>query len=420
AALYGNKQKPGFSMKPLQRLDSVFRKRQNVSDGGVLGKQGNKMKQLPFMGFVVCIGMLFIVYRTTKYQYHETEHSRRLDSLPLGIIQANSDLELKSLGLSRSKVNTSVHNNLLAIPAGIKQKENVDAMVQKFLSENFAIVLFHYDGNVNEWWDLDWSSRAIHIAVQNQTKWWFAKRFLHPAVVSIYDYIFIWDEDLDVQYFDAKRYLKIVKSEGLEISQPALDPNSTDIHHRITVRNRFQQVHRRFYDLRGKKKCSEESEGPPCSGWVEGMAPVFSRAAWYCAWHLIQNDLVHGWGLDMKLGYCAQVGFVYIFEFSDSIMLKGDPTKKVGVIDSVYVIHQGIQTLGSSSAKKDSKDLPPDESVRKHDDARIEIRRQSTSELEIFRERWEQAVKQDKDWVDPYKDRATYNTKRLRRKRHAT
>ncbi|KAK6917489.1 Protein of unknown function DUF707 [Dillenia turbinata] len=397
AASYGNKLEPGFSMKPLQRWDSVFRKRQNVSDGGVLGKQGNKMKQLPFMGVVVCIGMLFIVYRTTKYQYHETEHSRRLDSLPLGIIQENSDLELKSLGLSRSKVNTSVRSNLIAITAGIKQKENVNAMVQKFLSENFAIVLFHYDGNVNEWWDLEWSSKAIHIAVQNQTKWWFAKRFLHPAVVSIYDYIFIWDEDLDVQHFDPKRYLEIVKSEGLEISQPALDPNSTDIHHRITVRNRFKKFHRRVYDLRGKKKCSEKSEGPPCTGWVEGMAPVFSRAAWYCAWHLIQNDLVHGWGMDMKLGYCAQ----------------GDRTEKVGVVDSVYIIHKGIQTLGGSSITKDSKDLSSDESLRKHDDVRIEIRRQATSELTIFRNRWEQAVKHDKDWVDPYKDRATYNMRRL-------
>ncbi|RRT83246.1 hypothetical protein B296_00000423, partial [Ensete ventricosum] len=45
--------------------------------------------------------------------------------------------------------------------------------------------------------------------------------------------------------------------------------------------------------------------------WVEGMAPVFSRSAWHCAWHLIQNDLIHGWGMDMKLGYCAQVDLLY-------------------------------------------------------------------------------------------------------------
>lgn len=32
-----------------------------------------------------------------------------------------------------------------------------------------------------------------------------------------------------------------------------------------------------------------------------------------------------------------------------------------------------------------------------------QIRRQSTSELLIFKERWEKAVKADKEWVDPYK-----------------
>lgn len=35
---------------------------------------------------------------------------------------------------------------------------------------------------------------------------WFAKRFLHPAVVSIYDYIFLWDEDLGVKNFHPGRY----------------------------------------------------------------------------------------------------------------------------------------------------------------------------------------------------------------------
>lgn len=40
------------------------------------------------------------------------------------------------------------------------------------------------------------------------------------------------------------RYLAIVKKEGLEISQPALDPNSTDIHHRITIRARTKKFHR--------------------------------------------------------------------------------------------------------------------------------------------------------------------------------
>ncbi|MCL7030613.1 hypothetical protein MKW94_007241, partial [Papaver nudicaule] len=70
-----------------------------------------------------------------------------------------------------------------------------------FLLVNCSILLFHYDGRVNEWNDLDWSSKAVHILAHNQTKWWFAKRFLHPDVVSSYDYVFLWDEDLGVENF---------------------------------------------------------------------------------------------------------------------------------------------------------------------------------------------------------------------------
>lgn len=35
---------------------------------------------------------------------------------------------------------------------------------------------------------------------------WFAKRFLHPDVMDIYDFIFLWDEDLGVDNFNPRRY----------------------------------------------------------------------------------------------------------------------------------------------------------------------------------------------------------------------
>lgn len=38
---------------------------------------------------------------------------------------------------------------------------------------------------------------------------WFAKRFLHPDIVSIYDYIFLWDEDLGVRHFHPGRYISV-------------------------------------------------------------------------------------------------------------------------------------------------------------------------------------------------------------------
>ncbi|KAD3069298.1 hypothetical protein E3N88_37178 [Mikania micrantha] len=289
---------------------------------------------------VICTILLFIAYRTTNFQPSETKviplPYTGLEGLPYGIIEDKSDFELKPMwatSVSKFKANGSSSHNLLAMPVGLKQKRNVNTIVQKFLQENFTVILFHYDGNMDGWWDLKWSREAVHIVADNQTKWWFAKRFLHPAAVSLYDYVFLWDEDLGVQNFNPKRYLKIIKEERLEISQPALDPKSTDIHHRITVRRKRIKFHR-VYDPRGSVKCSRASEGPPCTGFVEGMAPVFSRAAWRCAWHLIQNDLVHGWGMDMKLGYCAQ------------------GSRNVGIIDREYVLHQGIQTLGGPSANK--------------------------------------------------------------------
>ncbi|CAK8577773.1 unnamed protein product [Lathyrus sativus] len=375
-----------------------------------MGKPSLKIKRLPLMA-VVCAVMLFVVYRTLKYQQKQEEidqrwiirrdvepyaaHTGKLEGLPRGIIHATSDLELRPLWSSddlRSKVNVYSNRSLLAVPVGIKQKENIDTMVQKFLAGGFTIILFHYDANVDGWKDLDWCSRAIHIAAKNQTKWWFAKRFLSPDIVSIYDYIFLWDEDLGVEYFSPSRYVKIVKEEGLEISQPALHPNSTEIHHKLTVRARTKKVHRRVYELRGKTRCSDESDGPPCTGFVEGMAPVFSRSAWYCTWHLIQNDLVHGWGMDMKLGYCAQ----------------GDRSQNVGVVDKEYVFHKGIPTLGGNSHAI----------IKKHGstgiDLRTEIRRQSARELEIFKERWKEAIAHDESWIKPFKS----GKRRIRRKRN--
>ncbi|KHN10306.1 hypothetical protein glysoja_040534, partial [Glycine soja] len=319
--------------------------------------------------------------------------SGNLKGLPQGIIQATSDLELRRLWSPsnlRSKASVYSNRNLLAVAVGIKQKHNVDVMVQKFLPDNFTIILFHYDANLDGWWDLSWSSKAIHITAQNQTKWWFAKRFLHPDIVSIYDYIFLWDEDLGVEHFSPSRYIEIVKEEGLEISQPALDPNSTEIHHRITVRARTKKVHRRVYELRGNTKCSDASKGPPCTGFVEGMAPVFSRSAWYCTWHLIQ----------------------------------GERTQNVGVVDSEFVVHKGIQTLGvlnvilfplltHSILTSFSCILYTNQ---RHGaaafDQRVEIRRQSTWELEVFNERWNRAIAEDKNWVNPFKS----DKKRIRQR----
>ncbi|PWA48132.1 hypothetical protein CTI12_AA493840 [Artemisia annua] len=37
-----------------------------------------------------------------------------------------------------------------------------------------------------------------------------------------------------------------------------------------------------------KKHCYRNSTDPSCTGWVEMIAPVFSKEAWRCGWYMIQ------------------------------------------------------------------------------------------------------------------------------------
>ncbi|GJT05206.1 hypothetical protein Tco_0839668 [Tanacetum coccineum] len=93
---------------------------------------------------------------------------------------------------------------LIAYIVGYDQKENIDKAMKK-LSENLTLILFHYDGRTSEWSEFEWSKRAIHITAHKQSKWWYAKRFLHPYIMAPYDYIFIWDEDLALDDFEAEK-----------------------------------------------------------------------------------------------------------------------------------------------------------------------------------------------------------------------
>ncbi|ESQ55544.1 hypothetical protein EUTSA_v10025410mg [Eutrema salsugineum] len=318
------------------------------------------------------------------------------DALPQGIIAKTSNLETQHLWNygDTKKGNPNRSMSLLAMAVGIKQKELVNKVIQKFPPRDFVVMLFHYDGVVDDWKQYPWNEQAIHVSVMNQTKWWFAKRFLHPDIVADYEYIFLWDEDLGVAHFSPRKYLSIVKEEGLEISQPALDTTKLEVHHPITARRKNLKVHRRMYKNKGSGRCDDHSTNPPCIGWVEMMAPVFSRAAWRCSWYMIQNDLIHAWGLDMQLGYCAQ----------------GDRKKNVGVVDAEYIVHYGLPTLGVvetalSSVKNETnaKSSISLESSESHEvDNRPEVRMKSFVEMKRFKERWKKAVKDDRCWVDPY------------------
>ncbi|XP_062234110.1 uncharacterized protein LOC133931275 [Phragmites australis] len=245
--------------------------------------------------------------------------------LPPNIVVSESDLHLRRLW-GNPREDTPARKYLLALTVGYSEKVNVNATVHKF-SDNFDVVLFHYDGRTTEWDDeFEWSKQVLHISAWKQAKWWYAKRFLHPSIVAPYEYIFIWDEDLGVETFDGEEYVRLVRKHGLEISQPGLDITRGKKSYEITIRRNGSEIHKNT--IGGPGNCSDVHQRP-CSGFVEIMAPVFSRDAWACAWHMVQNDLVHGWGLDSNFWRCVD-----------------EAEEQIGVVDAQYVAHRAVPTLG--------------------------------------------------------------------------
>ncbi|KAL7173679.1 hypothetical protein ACSBR2_033019 [Camellia fascicularis] len=265
---------------------------------------------------------------------------RGAESLPPGIIESKSDFYLRRLWGEPSEDLKKKPKYLVTFTVGWDQRNNINAAINKF-SEDFQILLFHYDGRTSEWDEFEWSRRAIHVSVRKQTKWWYAKRFLHPDIVAAYDYIFIWDEDLGVEHFNGEKFIQLVKKHGLEISQPGLEPNN-GLTWQMTKRRGDREVHKNAEEKPGW--CSDPHL-PPCAAFVEIMAPVFSREAWRCVWHMIQNDLVHGWGLDFALRRCVEPAH-----------------EKIGVVDSQWIVHQVIPSLGNQGQTENGK--PPWQGVR--------------------------------------------------------
>ncbi|KAJ6841507.1 uncharacterized protein M6B38_266130 [Iris pallida] len=265
---------------------------------------------------------------------------RGAERLAPDIVVSESDFYLRRLWGDPNEDLPIKQKYLVTFTVGLDQKNNIDAAVKKF-SENFTILLFHYDGRTSEWDEFEWSKRAIHVSARKQTKWWYAKRFLHPDIVSAYEYIFIWDEDLGLEHFDAEKYIELVKKHGLEISQPGLEPNK-GLTWQMTKRRGDREVHKETEERPGW--CSSPRL-PPCAAFVEIMATVFSRDAWRCVWYMIQNDLVHGWGLDFALRKCVEPAH-----------------EKIGVVDSQWIVHQVVPSLGNQGKAENGK--APWEGVR--------------------------------------------------------
>jgi len=214
---------------------------------------------------------------------------------------------------------------LFASPVGVNAKSLLPHVIQSFRSAGVDILLMQYDDAELELEDVLFSDDCEH---NNQTsqiklikskgyKWQLAMKHVSPELVAKYDYIFLWDDDLELPDFDAQRFVTIMAKNHLSMAQPSITSPHGIAHH-ITK----MQAHTTL--LREENGSAYMVVGR-LTNFVEVMAPVFSREGWQEFFSYITAENNSGYGFD------------YI------------PLPRKGIIDVMPIIH--TRAMQSNSAK---------------------------------------------------------------------
>ena len=205
--------------------------------------------------------------------------------------------------------------NLYVSAVGEKGKIYLEKIIEKFGHRDFDYYIFVYDGA-----DLNKEIfKNCKIVYKKGLKWQLIKNNIDPKLYEKYDYIFTWDDDIDIKHFSYRNFIKILKRNKIEVAQPALSKESY-FNHKITLTNN-KYKYGRFTDF------------------VEVMVPVFQRRTWLKFIEMLKKDYNGwGWGYDVLLkSYCG--------------------CKNMGIIDCENVIHTRLPQSGKTSAKNDYSNL---------------------------------------------------------------
>jgi hypothetical protein len=147
-------------------------------------------------------------------------------------------------------------------------------MVNLFPADQFDFLIIAYD-------DTDFSDLEDRIRVirDRGQKWRLIKKHLPPEKVAEYDYVFLWDDDLDPVNFEPTSFVDILRRNRIDIAQPSLTADSFSFHP-ITVAH----------------------PGPVgrLTNFVEIMCPVYSSQIWPSIYPYIEPEINElGWGYDL-------------------------------------------------------------------------------------------------------------------------
>ncbi|KNE60389.1 hypothetical protein AMAG_05778 [Allomyces macrogynus ATCC 38327] len=125
---------------------------------------------------------------------------------------------------------------LLALVVTKSVRKAVAPLITKFRAEGLDVVLFHTDAPGDDptpaW--VDAVGPVYHectaIRAAGQGKYWFAKRFLTPDVVQLYDYLFLWDAHVALPHaeWSPSQFTALLKRFHVHIAQPALLRSDSD------------------------------------------------------------------------------------------------------------------------------------------------------------------------------------------------
>jgi hypothetical protein len=129
----------------------------------------------------------------------------RNDNQQVHLWYGESDLEVLPHMLGPRDKDIHRNRSLVVIIAGSKDAPFVNATVHRFLDHAImatqtTFMLFHWDNDQSIWSQYGWYHNVIRLTVAKQMKWWYYKRFLHPAIVEPYEYIWLVDADLNTQH----------------------------------------------------------------------------------------------------------------------------------------------------------------------------------------------------------------------------
>ena len=197
-------------------------------------------------------------------------------------------------------------------------------ILSAFPAPFFDQLIFVYDNS--SWHSHPGYDHFILIHVKGQIRFWYVKRFLLPSMIKPYKYVWIVDDDSQLN-FNPLHYECVIERLNISLSAPARSAGAWS--HPITQKNEA------FVNRVGR-----------WTDFVEtGPAFVASSAAWLCIYEYLGAFTGSGWGLDLI--WCKML--------ADRCFPSKDPRRICAILDAFTIDHQ---STGMNSNSYGAPELP--------------------------------------------------------------